>query len=622
MTLRAGPSGLPNKRINIADQANAAEQEKRQHWRFMVVVATLTLVGVVIGLRLMQYQVFAWLTFDPQDRLSLGDVSLESPRGVIVDRDGELLAADRFRYHVIVDPKQIKPEEWANLAYWLETVAQIPATETWQTLVARQNSNYALLSDDLDLDTGRWLIAAKEADAEAAAETKSDEALAALNRSPARFLTMKPMPHRYYPQNDLGAPIIGFVNALRDGYYGLEGYYDLFLRADGVGLPKGSWQSVESLSPQVRSLVPSTTGKDLVLTIDRTVQWIIEEELREGLDVYRAESGTIIVMEPDSGAILGLANLPTYDPNQYGTYEDFQVFRDTAISGQYEPGSIFKIITMAAAVDTGTVKPTDIFTDTGTISVGGRIIQNSSRQASGAVTVADALALSLNVVTAQVAEKLGQDEFYRYVDRFGFGQPTEIDLFGEVDGLVKSPGNENWSYADLGTNSFGQGLAVTTMQMINATAAIANGGVLMRPYVVQDRVEGEKVMVTQPTVVRRVMSPETSATMIEMMVHTVEVGNKRARVPGYSVAGKSGTAQIPTEEGYTEDETIVSFVGFLPADDPQFVLLIRMDRPDPTISPWATYTAAPMFSRVATRLVEHFNIPPDSVRLGELGSGD
>lgn len=631
MTLRTGPSGLPTQRINTADLANAAEQEERQHWRFMVIVFVLAGVGIIIGLRLLQYQLFSWLTFDLQEAPATGAVSLEAPRGAIVDRDGELLAADRFRYHVIVDPGQIKREEWADLAYWLESVAGIPATETWQTLTLREGTSYALLSDDLPLDVGRQMQAIIDADAEAfsaaqsaaqsaaesAAQPDGAGAVAELKRSPARFITLKAMPHRYYPQGALGAPIVGFVNTLREGYYGLEGYYDLFLRADGVGLPKGRWQSPDTLSPQVRSLVPSTTGKDLVLTIDRTVQWIIEEELREGLDFYRAESGTIIVMEPKTGAILGLANLPTYNPNNYGAYEDFKIFRDSAISGQYEPGSIFKIITMAAAIDTNTVKPGDIFTDTGTINVGGRVIQNSSRTAIGAVSVTDALALSLNVVTAQVAEKLGEDEFYRYVDRFGFGQPTEIDLFGEVDGLVKSPGSPNWSYADLGTNSFGQGLAVTPMQMINATAAIANGGMLVRPFVVQARVEGEKVMVTQPTVVRQVMTAETAATMTEMMVHTVDYGNSKARVPGYTVAGKSGTAQIPTEEGYTEDETIVSFVGFLPADDPQFVMLVRMDRPDPTISPWAAYTAAPLFSRVATRLVEHLNIPPDSVRLGK-----
>ena len=620
MSLNPNHPGLPTL------SADAAELESRQLWRFMVLVILLAVAGVFIVLRLFQYQLVNWMRFDAQSGLPVPGLSLDAPRGVIVDRDGELLAADRFRYQIIVDPSLIPQEQWATLAYWLESAAGIPAAETWQTLILRKDTNYALLAKDLDLTLGQALKDAKAADlveTEAAIEEAAtrgigrESVLANLKRSPVRYLTMRPAPSRYYPQNQIASQVVGFVNTERQGFYGLEGYYNLFLRADGVGLPKGRVTGVESLSPQVRTLVPSTTGKDLVLTLDRTVQWIIEEELRDALSFYRAEAGTIIVMDPKTGAILGLANLPTYDPNHFDQVDDYLAFRDSAISAQYEPGSIYKIITMAAAVDTGTVKPTDIFTDTGSISVGGRVIQNSSRTAAGAVTVADALALSLNVVTAQVAEKVGAEAFYKYVNLFGFGQSTEIDLFGEMDGLVKSPGDPTWSQADLGTNSFGQGLAVTPIQMINAAAAIANGGTLMRPYIVQARVEGDRVLQTQPTVVRRVLSPESAATMTEMMVHTVETGNSRAKVQGYSVAGKSGTAEIPSPEGYLEDETIVSFVGFVPADDPQFVMLVKMDRPDPKISPWATYTAAPVFGRVAIRLLEHLNIPPDSVRLGE-----
>ncbi|MBP7964301.1 MAG: penicillin-binding protein 2 [Caldilineaceae bacterium] len=620
MSLNPHHPGLPTP------STDAAEQERRQHWRFMALVFILVIAGVFIVLRLFQYQLVNWIRFDPQSALPASGLSQNAPRGVIVDRDGELLAADRFRYQVIADPSLIPQEQWAEVAYWLQGAAGIPAAETWQILVDRQGTNYALLAKDLDLTLGEAFKEAKDADLMAAEEAIEEAAtrgvdrettLANLKRSPVRYLTMRPAPSRYYPQNEVASQVVGFVNTERQGFYGLEGYYNLFLRADGVGLPKGRVEGVESLSPQVRTLVPSTTGKDLVLTLDRTVQWIIEEELRDALSFYRAEAGTIIVMNPKTGAILGLANLPTYDPNRYDQYSDYLAFRDSAISAQYEPGSIYKIITMAAAIDTGTVKPTDIFTDTGSISVGGRIIQNSSRTAMGQVSVTDALALSLNVVTAQVAEKLGAEAFYKYVDLFGFGQSTEIDLFGEMDGLVKSPGDPTWSQADLGTNSFGQGLAVTPIQMINAAAAIANGGTLMRPYIVQARVEGDRVLQTQSTVVRRVLSPESAATMTEMMIHTVEFGNSRAKVPGYSIAGKSGTAEIPSPEGYLEDETIVSFVGFVPADDPQFVLLVKMDRPDPKISPWATYTAAPVFARVTIRLLEHLNIPPDSVRLGE-----
>jgi cell division protein FtsI/penicillin-binding protein 2 len=229
----------------------------------------------------------------------------------------------------------------------------------------------------------------------------------------------------------------------------------------------------------------------------------------------------------------------------------------------------------------------------------------------------EALARSLNVITAQWAQLLGKEQFYRYINNFGFGQVTEIDLAGEVYGIAKQPGSTDWSPADLGTNSFGQGVAVTPIQMINAVAAIANGGKLMRPHVVQGRIANGNIQYTQPTVMSQVIKPETAATLAKVLVKVVDLGNSAAAVAGYSIAGKSGTAQIPTEEGYTEDETIVTFVGYAPADDPQFVMLVKLDRPDPTISQWANYTAAPVFGRVARRLFDQMNIPPDAVRLGE-----
>jgi cell division protein FtsI/penicillin-binding protein 2 len=199
---------------------------------------------------------------------------------------------------------------------------------------------------------------------------------------------------------------------------------------------------------------------------------------------------------------------------------------------------------------------------------------------------------------------------------FGFGEATQIDLSGEISGLIKTPNNSDWSLADLGTNSFGQGLAVTPIQMVAAAAAIANEGKLMRPHVVHTRVAQGEVLFTQPTFVRRVLSPETARALTDMMVEVVETGNREGRVAGYRVAGKSGTAQIPTPDGYVEDETIVSFVGFAPADDPKFVVLVKMERPDPSINQWAGQTAAPVFSQVTKRLLDYLHIPPDDIRFG------
>jgi cell division protein FtsI/penicillin-binding protein 2 len=356
-------------------------------------------------------------------------------------------------------------------------------------------------------------------------------------------------------------------------------------------------------------------GKDLVLTLDRSIQYIIEEELQEAIAKYRAQGGAMIVMEPKSGAILGMANWPTYNPNTRNSENvDFGRFLNPSVSALYEPGSVFKIVTMAAGLDTHTITPTTIYTDSGYIVVGQRTIYNSNRTAAGPVSVTEALARSLNVVTAQVAEQVGSKDFYRYVRRFGFGERTGVDLADEVAGLLKKPGDELWSQSDLGTNSFGQGLAVTPLQMINATAAIANGGMLTRPYVVQARIQGDMLLETRPTIIQRAISPQAAADLTEMMIATVDIGNKAARVNGYEIAGKSGTAQIPSPDGYLEDQTIVTFVGFAPARDPAFVLLVKLDRPDPAISQWAGYTAAPVFAQVSRRLFEHLNIAPDALR--------
>ena len=272
------------------------------------------------------------------------------------------------------------------------------------------------------------------------------------------------------------------------------------------------------------------------------------------------------------------------------------------------------MITVAGAIDAGAVEPTTIFTDTGTIVVGERTIMNSTRTAIGRLSVADALAQSNNVVTVQVAQALGEEKFYDYVSLFGFGADTNIDLSGEIPGSVKRPGDPTWSPSDLGTNSFGQGVAVTPIQMLSAVCAMVNGGKLMRPFVVAARVHGSDVLLTQPTTAHQVLKPETSDVMRELMIHVVETGNTQARVPGYTVGGKSGTAEIATADGYSE-ETIASFVGFAPADDPQFVVLVKLDRPDTTIVRWASQSAAPVFKRVAFRLLDHLNIPPDAERL-------
>ncbi|MEZ4619373.1 MAG: penicillin-binding protein 2 [Caldilineaceae bacterium] len=576
------------------------ETQARRIWRFWVLALLFLGLTALVLMRLMVYQVFsqADLLLDYDWQLT------QPPRGTIVDRDGEILAADRFFYQVIANPSQIKSNEDRQfVSNHLESLLGLAAATTWTVLADNANRQYAELVKQIDLSTGQQLIAALAAIEETDGPT------------PLRYITIRPVPQRFYPQDALASHLVGFVQADHYGLYGLEEYYDTFLNAEGVGLLERSVDTLASLPAQTRRYLPSVAGKDLVLTIDRSIQYMIEEELQEAVAKYRAQSGSIIVMEPHTGAIMGMANWPTYNPNARNRENvDFSRFQNPSVSALYEPGSIFKVVTMAAGLDTQTITPTTVFTDSGYIVVGQRTIYNSNRTAAGKVTVTEALARSLNVVTAQVADQVGSKDFYRYVRRFGFGERTGVDLADEVAGLLKKPGDEMWSQSDLGTNSFGQGLAVTPLQMANSVCAIANGGMLMRPYIVQARIEDEKVLYTRPTVIQPVISAKTAADLTEMMIATVDIGNKAARVNGYQIAGKSGTAQIPSPDGYLEDQTIVSFIGFAPAHDPAFVLLVKLDKPDPAISQWAGYTAAPVFAQVARRLFEHLNIPPDTVQ--------
>ncbi len=584
--------------------------QKRDVWRFWMLVFGFSVLTILVLVPLFVHQVIQYGQARPPGQAHQG----ESPRGNIVDRNGALLAADRFSYEVSATPSYFRSEEERlEAARLLEELASIPADETFNLLSTYADLKFVRLASAISLEAGRRVLEEQAILAEEAGV------------HPLLNITLTPTPQRYYPERTVGAQVVGSLAILGDatwtqGVSGIEDYYDQYLRQrDGVGLTGRSFSKLSELPADVRRFLPSVAGKDLILTLDRNVQWIAEEELQWALTQFRAQSGTIIVMDPRTGEILAMANSPTFDPNDLSK-ADMAALQNTAISAQYEPGSVFKMITAAAALDSGVVTPTQKLTDTGSIAVGQRVILNSDRVAHGAVDMTEALARSLNVITSQWALLLGQKQFYQYVERFGFGQVTEVDLADEVYGLIKKPGTLDWSLSDLGTNSFGQGLAVTPIQMANAIASIANGGKLMRPYIVKARVMDGQVQLTEPTVLGTTIRPETAKALTDILVDIVTDGSSAAAVPGYRIAGKSGTAQIPTEEGYTEDETIVTFAGYAPADDPRFVILVKLDRPDPNISRWASYTAAPAFSRVARRLFYYYNIPPDNVRLGQMAS--
>ena len=318
-----------------------------------------------------------------------------------------------------------------------------------------------------------------------------------------------------------------------------------------------------------RQLVPQS-GRSIVLTIDRDVQYMAEAELLRAIDDSGAESGAILIMDPRTGEILAMASYPSFDPNAYYEVVDAGVMVNPAISDQYEPGSVFKVVTMAAAIEEGVILPGSTYNDQASIECGGITVWNWDRASHGLIDMTQVLVQSLNVGTSTIVMEMGPTRFYRQVQAFGFGQQTLVDLQGEAGGILSVPGDANWQESQLCTNSFGQGLAVTPLQMLTAVNAIANDGLMMQPHVVYQVIDGENVYTTQPSPMGRPISAETAHLVRDMMVQVVDFGVTDAQVEGYSIAGKTGTAQIPVPGGYEDDTSIVTFVGFFPADDPRY----------------------------------------------------
>lgn len=419
---------------------------------------------------------------------------------------------------------------------------------------------------------------------------------------------------RFYPEPGLGGHVVGFVGSDDDGSksgkYGIEGYFDETLS----GVP-GSIRSERDISGRIiavgdHSVVPAVPGADVVLTLDRPIQYRACRAIREAVARHQADSGSVVVMEPRTGRILALCGAPDFDPADYGQVAGVGTYNNQATFGAYEPGSVFKAFTMAAALDTGAVTPDAMFEDAGMFEIDGHEIRNSDKAAHGWVSMTQALQKSLNTAMIHAMRLTGRDRFQEYVKRFGFGERTGIELDTEVAGDIRSLDKPGEVFP--ATASYGQGIAVTPIQLAAAYAAIANGGILVSPRIVDEVRHADGRVEKRETVqVRRAIEPETARLLSGMLVSVVENGHgKRAGVKGYYVAGKTGTAQVAkaTSAGYEEGASIGSFAGFAPVEDPKFVMVVRIDRPRD--APWAESTAAPVFGELAKFLLEYFEIPP------------
>ncbi len=565
--------------------------------RSLVIVVGLVIVGIGVIVQMIRIQNSEQAKiFLSQGDLYSGEFRTFNPeRGEIYDRNGHLLAGNRTVYEVGVSLTEM--EDVDAMAYVLGTYLNMTVEEVKDKLVNSPESwTYIVVKDYVDADT----VAALQ-DVLKQLDDAGDNRLNGLG--------FKPHYQRSYPEKNLASNVLGFVTRDGRGYFGIEEKYNDLL----AGIPVQVWVPRDPNKAIDIPKVPN--GTTLVLTINRDLQAKVENILDQALNEYGAKNGTIVVMDPKTGEILAMATTPRMDLNNYTDY--FTIYDNgsqynRSIGMAYEAGSVVKVLTMAAALDTGTVTPETTFIDTGSIEVGGITIQNWDRQPWGQQDMIGCLKHSLNVCLAWIATQMGSPNFYSYMEHFGLGHPTGIDLSGEAMGRLKIPGDSDWYPVDLGTNAFGQGVTVTPLQMLMAVSAIANNGEMVTPHVLYAMLRDGHQYNVPSQYAGSPISAQTAQTLTQMLSVSVEDESVGALLPGYRIAGKTGTAQIPTEYGYDPNHTNASFIGWGPVDDPRFMIYVWLQEPQTSI--WATQTAAPVFSTVAEQTVITLNIPPDLVR--------
>ncbi|MBU1102688.1 penicillin-binding protein 2 [Patescibacteria group bacterium] len=417
---------------------------------------------------------------------------------------------------------------------------------------------------------------------------------------------------RWYPQENLASHISGFVgfkDNQRIGQYGVEGYYEKELAGSSGFLSSekdalGRWFLVSDYRIQ-----PAQDGADIYLTLDQNIQYAVEQKMKEVLEKWDSKNGCAIVMEPKTGAIRALASFPEFNPNEYNKVESMNIFLNSCVQGLYEPGSVFKPIVMAAGLDTNKISPETTYVDTGSVQIGGYVVKNSQEKTYGLSTMTEVLEKSINTGVIFVQKTIGGETFKKYIETFGFGELLGVDLSGEAGGNLKNLYEDR--DINFATAAFGQGISATPLQMTAAIAAIANNGKLMKPYIVEKIVEsnGEEKK-TEPQEIRQVISAQAAGKLTAMLVSTVRNGYDKVKIKDYFIAGKTGTAQIPSEDkrGYSE-ETSHTFVGYAPAYNPKFIIFLKMEKPRGI--QFASESLAPVFSDLAQYLFNYYEIPPE-----------
>lgn len=576
-------------------------------WRFSFLGIILSAFPILILARIMMVQANPTQIEELKaygDQFAWEPHNIIPARGQIFDRWGNILAGNETVYEVGITLAEVRNPDTIALICSVVFGLDYDKVKATAELEARPDQVYRVLTQTATQEQIDQYEVMKERVLQDSPKDKNE------NPPSLRGLSYTKRLKRVYPEKQVGANILGFVNGDGVGYFGVEEYFNSLL----ADKPKTIWLPKD---PQLLEDIPEVpSGADLILTLDRQIQAQMESIIDKAIDENGAESGTIVVIDPETGEILALATTPRFDPNEYQNYG--QVFPsgtqyNPAISQAFEPGSTYKIFTMATGLDTGAVKPETSFLDTGAFEIGGTTIYNWNYGAWGPQDMQGCMQHSLNVCLAWIATQIGAGDFYKYMDSFGIGQLTGVDMAGEISGRLKSPGDHDWYDADLGTNSFGQGVAATPLQMATAASAIANDGIIMAPHVVRSMIHNGNQQDFELRTLSTPIKKETSRTLTEMLARSLETESSDALVTGYRVAGKTGTAEIPTPYGYTSNLTNASFIGWGPSDDPQFLVFIWLEKPQTAI--WGSVVAAPVFKEVVEDLVVLMDIPPDFVRL-------
>lgn len=565
---------------------------KKLNWRINTVLILFFVFGAAILSRLFFLQVLEHKLFQSQALgQQTGFSSVVGTRGQVFCKDsqetkggegsGELksMAINKDSWLISASLKDIADKE-----LFADTLSK-NIDQTKEEILSKLNgeNNYAVIKKGL-----------------------SSEELEKIKALGLKGLAWENTPERFYPQGEMAAQTLGFLGGSGTGQYGVEGYYDEILTGkSGIKEERSGLDSIFSNKKQI-----SLDGSDIYLTLDYNIQFQAEALLKQAKEKLDIDSGQIIVMKPDSGKVLALANYPSFNPNQYSKVEDMETFQDGTTQKLFEPGSIMKPFTMAAALNEGKITQDTTYVDTGSLKFGKYTIHNFANEIYGEKTMTEVLENSINTGAVYAEQQVSHETFFSYMERFGFSQGTGIDLQGEVysrNEALKSGSDINYA-----TASFGQGIELTPMQIARGFCAIANGGKMVKPYIVEKIVNGDGEVYTKPEVSTPIITQQTVSQLTSMLVNVVDKGfNSVAKIPGYYLAGKTGTAQIPLKNGKgyeADDKTIQSFIGYGPAFNPQFLILVKLDSPKVAKS---ALSAVPIFKELAQYIINYWKIAPD-----------